>query len=371
MKPAVSRPSWAEVDRAAISVNVAAIAARVDPAILCAVVKADGYGHGSIEAARAAIDGGARWLAVAVVEEGLELREAGIDLPVLVLSDSAPEVLVEAGRAGLTLTVSTKDSVEGVAALDGDRPVVHLKVDTGMHRMGCEPAAAADLLRQAAVAGVEVGGVFTHLAVADDPAQDDVTASQLSTFTKLLDDLSAAGLRPRLAHAANSAGALFHPNGAFDMVRCGIAIYGQIPDASVGLPEGLALRPALALKSRVTAVRTVPAGDGVGYGWIRRVPADTRVATVPLGYADGVPRCLGEAAAEVLIRGRRCQLAGRVTMDQLMVQVPDEVEVGDEVVLVGVQGSEQVTLDDWAAMAGTINYELLTGFGSRLPRRYV
>jgi len=371
MKPAVSRPSWAEVDRAAISANVAAIAARVSPASLCAVVKADGYGHGSIEAARAAIDGGARWLAVAVVEEGLALREAGIDVPVLVLADSAPEVLVDAGRAGLTLTVSTEASVEGVATLTEDRPVVQLKVDTGMHRMGCDPTEAAGLLRMAAAAGVEVGGVFTHLAVADDPAQDDVTASQISTFAQLLDALYAAGLRPPLAHAANSAGALFHPSGVFDMVRCGIAIYGQIPDASVGLPEGLALRPALSLKSRVTAVRTVPAGDGVGYGWIRRTEEAARIATVPVGYADGVPRCLGDAAADVLIRGQRCQMAGRVTMDQLMVQVPDEVEVGDEVVLVGVQGSEQVTLDDWAVMAGTINYELLTGFGSRLPRRYV
>lgn len=371
MRPAVSRPSWAEIDRDAISANVAAIADRVDPAILCAVIKADGYGHGSVEAARAAIAGGAGWLAVAVADEGHELRDSGIDVPVLVLSDSAPEALADAGRAGLTLTVSTKSSIERVAALGDNRPTVHLKVDTGMHRMGCDPTAAAGLLRTAAEAGVEVGGVFTHLAVADDPAQDDVTASQLSTFNRVLDELSTAGLRPPLAHAANSAGALFHPAGVFDMVRCGIAIYGQIPDASMGLPEGLELRPAFSLMSQVTAVRSVPAGDGVGYGWIRRMEEAVRIATVPLGYADGVPRCLGEAAAEVLIRDQRCPLAGRVTMDQLMVRVPDEVEVGDEVVLVGAQGKERVTLDDWATMAGTINYELLTGFGSRLPRRYV
>ncbi len=371
MRPAVSRPTWAEVDTEVVAANAAALANWVSPALLSAVVKADGYGHGAIEAARAAVRGGARWLAVAVVEEGLELREAGLTEPILVLADAHATALAAAGEAGLTVTVSSRESLGRLISTPGPRPSFHLKVDTGMHRLGCSPDEVSGLLKEAASAGAEAAGIFTHLAVADEPEQDEVTHRQLSTFTSLLDELEAEGLRPPLAHAANSAGALFHPDARFDLVRCGIALYGQAPDRAVGFPSDVRLQPALALKSRVSALRSVPAGDGVGYGWIRTLPADARIATVPIGYADGVPRCLGEAGTSVLIRGERCPLAGRVTMDQLMVVVPEGVELDDEVVLIGNQGTEGVSLDDWAADADTINYELLTRLGARLPRRYV
>lgn len=354
----------------AIAANAAALADFVSPAGLCAVVKADGYGHGAPMTARAALDGGATWLAVALLDEGLDLREAGISAPILVLADVPGESLSEAAEADLTVTVSSSSSLEQLLAAS-PRPAFHLKVDTGMHRLGCDPGEAPGLLRKATEAGAPAGGMFTHLAVADDPSQEAITSAQIDRLADLAAELSASDQLPPLVHAANSAGALFHPASRLDLVRCGIALYGQAPDAGAGFPSGLDLRPALTIRSRVVAVRTVPEGEGVSYGWIRRLPAMSRIATIPIGYADGVPRCLGQVAAEVLIRGQRCPLAGRVTMDQLMVVVPPDVEPGDEVVLIGTQGEQKVTLDDWAAAAGTINYELLTGFGGRLPRRYV
>lgn len=380
MIDAATRPAWVEVDLAAIRENAAALAAYCAPADLCAVVKADGYGHGACDVAMAALGGGASRLAVAVVEEGVELRRAGVTAPVLVLADPAPEAISAAREARLAITVSNAETLAAVAEVAGHsfpgqsvHPLaVHLKVDTGMHRMGCEPDDLLVLCRSlAAMPNVELEAIWTHLAAAEDQAMDDVTREQLTRFDLALAELAHSGIEVPMLHVANSAGALYHPNAQRDLVRCGISLYGHAPDAARALPEGLSLRPALSLRASVTSVRSVLPGDGVSYGWVTRVDEPTRVATIPLGYADGVPRCLGEAGAEVLIGGRRCAIAGTVTMDQLMVRCGPEVSVGDEVMLLGRQGDEEVTAADWARLAGTVNYEILSRLGPRLSRRYV
>lgn len=367
MTVAATRPAWAEVDLTAIRANAASLARVCSPAELCAVVKADGYGHGAVAVARAAIEGGASRLAVAVVEEALELREAGIGAPLLVLSDPPAAACVAAVNAGIAVTVSSASTIDAVAA--AGKAAVHLKIDTGMHRTGCDPSEAPGLAAKVGERGLELEGVWTHLAVADDSDEDSVTKSQLDRFDEAVTAVTEVA-RPQLLHVANSAGAIHHPESRYDLARCGIALYGYAPSIERDLPSGLVLQPALSLKAEVTSVRDVPAGDGVSYGWVARRTEPRRVATIPLGYADGVPRSLGEDGGEVLIRGQRCPLAGRVTMDQFMVECDYDVVVGDEVVLLGTQGSERITADDWGELTGTISYEILSRIGPRVPRRY-
>ncbi|MGH9164624.1 MAG: alanine racemase, partial [Acidimicrobiales bacterium] len=244
------------------------------------------------------------------------------------------------------------------------------KVDTGMHRVGAEPD-DAEALAAAIVAapGLVLQGLWTHLAVADDPAQDDFTALQLARFDALRARLAAAGVRPPLVHAANSAGAMAHPASRYDMVRCGIALYGYTPSRSLRAAAG-GLRPVLSLRARVAYVRRFAVADRVSYGRRYEVAAGSVVATVPLGYADGVARRLAEVGGEVLIGGRRRPMAGTVTMDQLLVDCGPEaaVAVGDEVVLIGGQGDQQITATEWADRLDTISYEVLCGISARVPR---
>ena len=369
------RLSWAEVDLGAIRHNVRVLVERSAPAAVCAVVKADAYGHGAAPVAAAAVDAGASWLAVAMVEEGVALRAAGIDAPVLVLSEPPVPALATMVAAGLTPTVYTTAGVAAVAAAvpAGHRPVgVHLKVDSGMHRLGADPASAVELaLAIDAAPTLRLGGLWTHLAVADDPSQDAYTQRQLSQFDAVRQAVAAAGMDPGLVHAANSAGALRHPGARYDLVRCGLAVYGYAPSPAVD--GAAALRPALSLKSRVSFARLLAAGERVSYGLRYALPADSVVATVPLGYADGVPRRLSMVGGEVLVGGRRLPMAGTVTMDQLMVDCgPDAtVAAGAEVVLLGSQGDERITADDWARRLDTIAYEVLCGIGARVPRVHV
>lgn len=375
------RPSLIRVRPAAIEANAARLASLAPGAAFCAVVKAGGYGHGAVTAATAARAGGASWLAVATAAEAAELT-AAIDgnPPVLVLSELDPDDAAQAAAElpdRVRFTVATPAGVEALTARS--TPAVrqprrvHLKIDTGMHRMGADPgdlAPVADALGRAAAAGaVRLEGVWTHLAVADDPG-DEFTAVQLTRFETALAELDRLGAlsaaAPVFTHAANSAGLLAHPRSHREMVRAGIALYGVAP--APALAGRVRLEPALELVSRVTAVRSVAAGESVSYGrsWYAAEPV--RVATVPIGYADGVRRHSGAAGVEVLIRGRRRPILGTVTMDQLMVAADDEVAVGDEVVLIGAQGSEQVTVDEVAERLGTIAYEVLVGLGPRLPR---
>lgn len=374
------RPAWVEIDLDAVRHNVRVLRRTSAPAELCAVVKADGYGHGALEIARAAVDAGATWLAVALAQEGEALRRHGVDVPVLVLSEPAEEEMGTVVAAELRPAVYSRAGIERAAKAVADRGApplpVHLKVDTGMHRVGCHPD---DALELAELVGshpeLRLEGVWTHCAVADEP-DHPFTGEQLRRFDAVLARLREAGVSVPLVHAANSAAALAHPESRRDLVRCGIAVYGVPPGPGVA-HLAAALRPALSLRARVSWVRVVPAGEGVSYGLRHRPALDTVVATVPVGYADGVPRRLFEVGGAALVHGRRCPVVGAVTMDQLMLDCgpagdpsTPHVARGDDVVLIGEQGGTSVTADEWAERLGTIAYEVVTSIGPRLPRRY-
>jgi alanine racemase len=372
-----ARAVWSEVDLDAVRANVAALQAYAAPAQLLAVVKANGYGHGAVPVARAALDAGATWLGIARVEEGVQLRDAGIDAPIMLLSEPAPRVAHTVVAHRLTTVVYTEPGIDALAkaVADDGRALpldVHLKVDTGMHRVGCAPDDAVALAAHVAARDELVfAGVCTHLAVADEPG-NAYTGDQLARFDAVLDALDAAGLRPPLAHAANSAGLLTCPAARYDLVRVGIACYGLPPAPALAGHGGVALSPALSLRARITMVKTLPAGARVSYGLRSGVGPPGRVATVPAGYADGVPRNLGLAGGEVLVGGRRRPILGVVTMDQLLVDLGDVRAVpDDEVVLIGRQGDDEVTATEWGERLGTISYEIVTGIGARVPRTYV
>ena len=378
-----SRPAWAEIDLAAVAHNASVLARLAAPAELCAVVKAHGYGHGGPAVARAARAGGATRLAVALVDEGVELREHDVDGSVLLLSECGGEAVDTALAYGLTPTLYTQEGIAqfGAAArAAGRRVAVHVKVDTGMHRVGTAPEDLPSMV--AAVAdepSLRLEGVWTHLPVADGDAEEDrvFTESQLDLFDRLVAALAADGTSVPLLHAANTAGTIAFPRSRYGMVRCGLGIYGYLPAAALrdafDAQSGSALQPAMSLKARVVAVRTLNAGERPSYGRLRPLPARSVVATVPIGYADGVPRALFTNGYEVLIGGARRPLAGMVTMDQIVVDCGDDpsVQPGDEVVLLGRQGDETVTADDWAALLGTISWEVLCGVGPRMPRLLV
>jgi alanine racemase len=371
------RPAWAEVDLAALAHNAATLAALVAPARLCAVVKADGYGHGARTVARSLLVGGASTLGVALVDEGIELRDDGIDAPILLLAEAQPTALRDAIAAELTLTVGSVRAAHEVVAAGGAAPPVHVKLDTGMHRQGVAPGDLPATLAILADGGVPVGGIWTHFPVADGDSDEAraFTLGQLSTF-----EASLAAVRSRLPdgvvrHAANTAGALWFPAARLDLVRAGLGVYGCYPHpamAAVLADAGLgALHPVLSVKARVVAVRDLPRGARPSYGRRRELARDARVATVPVGYADGYPRSMLDGGAEVLIRGRRRPLAGVVTMDQLLVECDDDVEVGDEVVLLGRQGDQEVSAEEWARLLGTISWEVLCGIKPRIPKLVV
>jgi alanine racemase len=371
-----TRSVWSEIDLDALRANVRALCSHAAPAELLAVVKANGYGHGAVPVARAALTAGASWLGVARVEEGVQLREAGIEAPVMILSEPSPAAVAEVVAHDITPVVYTEAGIDalakGVAEAGHSHPFpVHLKVDTGMHRVGCAPDDAVALARQVAARDeLALAGVCTHLAVADEP-EDAYTRGQLDRFDAVLAALDDAHLRPALVHAANSAGLLAHPRAHHSLVRVGIAMYGLPP--APGLPDdaGVVLAPVMSLRARVTLVKDLPAGERLSYGLRYELDRPSRVATVPAGYADGVPRNLGLQGGEVLIGGRRLPIAGVITMDQLLVDVGDApVAPGDEVVLIGRQGAEEITATEWAQHLGTINYEIVTGIGARVPRTY-
>jgi alanine racemase len=362
------RPTVAQVDLDAIRHNVRVL--KPPGTELMAVVKADGYGHGDVAAAKAALEAGASWLGVALVEEGVGLRDAGIRAPVLLLSECPPGSEKEALAAALTPTVYSEAGLAGLAeavqAL-GQPAAVHVKVDTGMHRVGLTPERAAAFAAAVAESGMKVEGVWTHFARAEDTEQA-TTAEQLERFRAVLAQLRAGGIEPRYRHAANSAAAMAYPDSHLDLVRVGIAMYGISPGPA--LDGRLPLRPAMSLRSRVSFVQRLAAGQAVSYGHRYRLERDATLATVPVGYADGYLRSLSNVG-RVLIRGRRCPVAGVVTMDQLIVDCGDEaVEPGDEVVLFGRQGNQEIRVEEVAGWAGTIGYEMVCSVSARVPREY-
>jgi alanine racemase len=348
----------------------------VAPSAVWAVVKADGYGHGAAEVAAAALEAGAQGLCVALVTEGVELRRAGIDAPILVLSEQPHDAAATIVEHRLTPTVYTRRYVDALVAARPDRLPVHLKIDTGMQRVGAHPHTVAALVAsiQERSPSVELVGVFTHLAVADEP-NDPFTATQLARFDDALTHVP-DGLA---VHVANSAGALAHPAARRSFVRAGIAVYGISPGPGVD-SLAAALRPAMALKARIAYVKQARSGSRISYGRRYQFARDSTVATIPLGYADGVPRRLSSTTdrpgGDVLIRGRRCPIVGTITMDQFMVDCGDlEVRAGEEVVLIGEQdgpdGVERITATDWGDQLGTIGYEIVCGISPRVPRVYI
>jgi alanine racemase len=354
----------ARVDLGAIERNVARLASVAAPAVMCAVVKGDGYGHGMVPAARAAQAGGASWLAVATAEEARGLRTAGIDGPVLVMGALSPEEL-EVALAARADVVAWREAF--VAALPaGTR--VHVKLDSGMGRLGTrDPDEATRVAEAVAAGGLELVGAMTHFATADDdPA---FVADQLAVFTPWAEALKAAhpGV---LVHAANSAATLREPASRFGLVRCGIAIYGLDPFQEDPAEHGL--EPALTLLSYVAEAKTAAPGQSAGYGRRFVAEAPTCVGTVPIGYADGVRRALTNNA-DVLVQGRRVPLIGTVSMDNITVDLGagGAAAVGEEAVLIGRQGGERILAEEVARRLGTINYEVTCGISGRVPRAYV
>jgi alanine racemase len=368
------RGAWIEVDLSAVADNVRALRALCGPKTLfMAVVKADGYGHGAVQVARAALQAHADRLGVATIDEGAELRAAGIEASIHLLSEPPALGAQAVVEHRLIPAMYSRDFAVALsrAATLAQHPVrFHLKVDSGMNRIGVKAEEAPDFVESLrGLPGLEMEGMFTHFATADVPG-DWEFERQLERFEEAVSEMRARGMDPGIVHAANSPATILHPEAHFDMVRCGIAIYGLHPS-----PETAAkveLRPAMSVKAKVSRVRRLAMGEGVSYGFTWHAPSPTTVATLPVGYADGYRRGLSNKS-RVLIGGVACRQVGRVCMDQFMVEVPRraEVKAGDEAVLVGAQGSERVTLDEHADACDTINYEIACGLGMRLERRYV
>ncbi len=344
----------ARIDADAIAANCARLRG-VTGTTLCAVVKADGYGHGALTAARAARRGGAEWLAVATAEEARCLRAGGVDGRVLVMGALSVDELPVAIGADADVVAWRTEFLERVP--DGAR--VHVKLDTGMGRLGTRDLGEALAVARSAQERGLLTGAMTHFATSDD--DPDFAREQLAAFRPFL----AALPDGVVAHAANSAGALGIPESRLDMVRCGIAVYGLDPFQSDPADHGL--QPALTLASYVAEVKPIAAGQSAGYGRRYVAERDGLIATVPVGYADGVRRALTNNA-DVLIGGRRFPLAGTVSMDNVTVAVDDSVARGDEVVLIGAQGAGRVLAEEWADRLGTINYEITCGISARVPR---
>jgi alanine racemase len=339
-----------------------------------AVVKADAYGHGATVASRAAMDAGAQGLCVALAEEGAALRDDGIVADIMLLSEQPPEQSMTIVENNLIATVASYEAADALnaAGIEGHRNVhVHIKVDTGMHRVGIAPEGVVALAQYVkTLPRLRLEGIFTHFAVADEPGRAE-NAQQREMFEQVLQQCHDAGIEFTYVHAANSAATLADPASHYSFVRVGIAFYGLTAGDQVA-DIGPTMVPAMSLKARVSAVRRINAGEAVSYGLKRPVTQSTIIATVPIGYADGVPRKVWESAQPVLIGGVRRPIAGVVTMDQIMVDCGDDdsIQIGDEVVLIGSQGSDTVTVREWAQAVGTNDYEIVCGISPRIKRVY-
>lgn len=364
----------ATIDLDAISENTAAFTRRVAPAAVMAVVKAGGYGHGAVPSARAALAGGAAWLGVVHVREALELRDAGIDAPVLTLMAIGTDDHAEAIRRGVDVSAGSVEMVRQLAEAAqqaGVRARVHLKADTGMNRGGATPAdwpsVVEAALKAEADGHLKVAGLWSHFASSDDPGNPSI-ASQVSVFRSAIEYAEKEGVTPEVRHLSNTAAAIGVPEARFDLVRVGGGVFGlsTLPGGAPGW-----LTPAMTLKARLIQVKRVPAGVGVSYNHRYFTPRETTLGLLPLGYADGIPRALTNTSF-AFARGRRWPIAGTVCMDQLVIDFGDEpVAVGEEVVLFGPGASGEPTAQEWGETLGTISYEIVTGIGSRVPRSVV
>ncbi|MGA5259632.1 alanine racemase [Streptomyces griseoincarnatus] len=371
----------AVIDLAAVRANVRALRERAPRAALMAVVKADGYGHGAAPCARAAVEAGATWLGAATPQEALALREPGSGVPddvrVMCWLWTPGGPWREAVEADIDVSVSgfwALDEVVAAARAAGRPARVQLKADTGLGRGGCQPADWAELvagaLRAEAEGLLKVTGLWSHFACADEPGHPSI-AAQLLTFREMVAYAEAQGVEPEVRHIANSPATLTLPESHFDLVRPGIAMYGVSPSPEIGTPMELGLRPAMTLTASLALVKNVPGGHGVSYGHHYVTAGATTLGLVPLGYADGIPRH-ASGGGPVLVEGKWRTVAGRVAMDQFVVDLGgDEPGEGAEAVLFGPGDRGEPTAEDWAQASGTIAYEIVTRIGSRVPRLYV
>ena len=369
-----TRATRATIDLAALRHNVAVLAEQAGTLQLWAVVKANAYGHGAVQCAQAALAAGAHGLCVALTQEAVELRTAGIDAPIMVLSEqpvSDAPILVAHRVVCVAYNEHYIAALASAAATQAERTLVHLKIDTGMHRVGVTPAAAVARAQMIANSKhLVLDGVMTHLATADDPAHS-ATMQQVAAFNDAVRDIRAVAPDLQHVHVANSAATLRALGLDCTLVRAGIALYGLQPGAGVAsLVAGL--QPVMALRSRVLHVQRLAAGQGVSYGLRSVLDRDSTIATLPLGYADGIARRAWQTSARVLVGGRARRIVGVVTMDQMMVDCGDDaVAVGDEAVIFGTQSQQSITVDDWAAALDTISYEVVCAISPRVPRDFV
>lgn len=378
----------AEIDLKAIAHNVGELRRITHPdALMMAVVKANAYGHGAVEVARCALQNGAQRLGVARIDEAIQLREAGIKAPILIFGYTLPEMAPELLEYNLTQTVYTPAfarALSRTAVSLGGKIKIHLKVDTGMGRLGLlsqnfKPHHSGEIINTKAVdasvaiaglKGLELEGIFTHFATADS-ADKRYAKKQLDLFLDFLSRMRECGLNPAVRHAANSAALIDMPQSHLDMVRPGIAIYGLYPSPEVN-KKRVSLKPAMALRARVIHIKKVPAGFNISYGITYKTKQATTIATVPVGYADGLNRLLS-SRGQMLIHGKRAPIVGRVCMDFTMLDVGgiDNVRVGDEAVIFGPQGNDSITVDEMASSLNTINYEIVSTITARVPRVYL
>ena len=377
----------AEIDLKALAHNIKELRRITHPdARLMGVVKANGYGHGAIEVARCALQNGAEVLGVARIEEGKQIREAGIEVPILIFGYTLPELAAEILEYELTQTVYSYASAQALsqtATALKKKIKIHLKVDTGMGRLGLLPqnfqegnsvGISADstekCLAIAGLNGLELEGIFTHFATADS-ADKAYAEDQLDLFMNFLNRLRKAGSEPPVRHAANSAALIDIPRSHLDMVRPGIASYGLYPSDDIN-KKHVSLRPAMALKARIIHLKKVPAGFKVSYGSTHQTHKATTIATIPIGYADGLNRLLS-SRGQMLVHGQRAPIIGRICMDLTMLDVGhvDNVQIGDEAVIFGQQGGESITVDEIASALNTINYEIVSTITARVPRIYL
>jgi alanine racemase len=369
MKTNQPHATWVEVDLSALEKNIRIIR-EVTQIPIMAVVKANGYGHGFIPVTKAAVKAGVNWFGVARPRMAVKMREEGILSKILVLGYIPPERIEEMIQLDVSLTIWTLDHLEFVreAAKHKTKSAkVHLLADTGMGRLGCMPGETLSLARATAAAdNVHLEGLFSHLARADE-LDTEPTNNQGKKFKQIIQVLTKHDLLPKIIHMANSAGSLAHPNTHFNLIRPGIAIYGLPPSPDIQLPEGI--KPILSWKSVLASIKDLPPNHGVSYGHQYVTTRRERIGVIPLGYADGYRRVPGNA---VLINGKKAPVIGRVCMDQCMIQLEDipNPQIGDEVVLIGKQGKEEITVDQVALTWNTINYEVTCSIGSRVPRMF-
>ena len=370
------RPAWAEINAEALCANYRILSSIAAPARVAAVVKADGYGHGAVEVSKVLFGAGCRDFAVAFVDEGVELRRAGIEGEILVLSEAPAEALEIAAQHDISVTIYSVQAAKLASTISSptnpemDRLRMHLKIDTGMYRVGVSPS-EIDSIADAIGTG-DLEGAWSHFAVADETSEESrrFTQLQIERFHIALRRLAEKGVWPRQVHISNTAGLLNYPDARFSKVRAGIGLYGYAPSQSCVGPE---LFPVLSLVTKVAFIKEVEAGERPSYGRARALTKRASIATIPIGYADGVPRALFSGDGEVLIGGRRYPLAGAVTMDQILVDLGEnsDVSIGDRVVLIGQDDGDSVWADEWATRCRTITWEILCGISKRIPRRTV